>query len=156
MNIPAPRLKEPFTTEFARMDAWLLHNDTGAGIVDLGNPRHVNVGITEMVLCGMAAGMANSGVKVFTAAIACHYIRAWELIRTLIVPWGLDVGFIGTGIDEDYSSLGYSHQTPRTQMFMLCDAIGLEYVIPHSPDHLVSVMRQTNPRFIHFSRSMHL
>lgn len=152
----SPRLKEPFTTEFKRLDAYLLCNDTGAGIFDLANARHINVGISEMVMCGMAAGMAKSGLKVFTAAIACHYIRAWELIRTLIVPWNLDVGFVGTGIDEDYSSLGHSHMSTEREMRTLCDAVGVEYVIPKGADHLVEIMRQTNPRFMHFSRNMHL
>ena len=45
--------------------AWVLYADIGYNTVDQGYVKAVNVGIAEMTMVGMAAGMASEGGMVW-------------------------------------------------------------------------------------------
>jgi transketolase len=90
----------------------LLVGDMGFGAVDrfqsLFPDRVFNLGIKGMV--GIAAGIAMSGLKpiVYTMVNFLAF-RAIEQIRNDVVLQDLNVKFIGTGANDYFRFLGFSH-----------------------------------------------
>jgi len=125
-----------------------LYNDTGLTMVDMKDPNTHNVGISEHTMVTMACGLASQGLRVVCHAVTPHYLRAWEAIRTLMVPGKYDVALVGSGEGNDYSSLGHSHQMESNEMWMLCRAIKLTYYLPTNRQELRRVLGFTGPRFI--------
>lgn len=93
---------------------YLLIGDMGFGAVDKLRekcPKQIiNCGIMEQGMVGIAAGMAMSGLKPVVYSIVNFLTyRALEQIRNDIVFQDLNVKFIGTGANNYFSFLGYSH-----------------------------------------------
>ena len=72
--------------------------------------RVINMGIMEQGTIGIAAGMALSGLRPVVYSI-CNFLvfRALEQIRLNLIKQELPVKLIGTGADDYFEHLGYSH-----------------------------------------------
>jgi transketolase len=93
---------------------YLLVGDMGFGSIDKLKKecpsQVINCGIMEQGMIGIAAGMAMSGLKPIVYSIVNFLAyRVLEQIRNDIVFQDLDVKFIGTGANNYFSFLGYSH-----------------------------------------------
>ncbi|OGC14139.1 hypothetical protein A3J90_07405 [candidate division WOR-1 bacterium RIFOXYC2_FULL_37_10] len=92
----------------------LLVCDMGFGVTDnfkkkLPN-RIFNVGIMEQGIVGIAAGMAMTGLIPIVYSIVNFLVfRALEQIRNDVIKQNLNVKFIGTGANNYFKFLGYSH-----------------------------------------------
>ncbi len=92
----------------------LLVSDMGFGVVDKFRDefpyRIYNMGIMEQGSVGIAAGMAMTGlIPVFYSIVNFLVYRAIEQVRNDAVLQGLNVKFIGTGVNNYFKALGSSH-----------------------------------------------
>lgn len=133
---------------------WILYNDTGISLIDVGYPRAINVGISECTMLGMACGLASEGHKVFCYAITPHWLRAMEFIRTLLVPGKYNVVLCGFGEGQDYSSLGHSHQMDYSEMVHYCMGAKIPYYTPNTKKEIDEDMRLDGPSFIHIRKGI--
>lgn len=72
--------------------------------------QHINVGLAEQNMIGIAAGLALSGKKVFCFSITPFItMRCFEQIRVDVCYQNLDVTIIGVGAGFAYSTSGPTH-----------------------------------------------
>jgi transketolase len=113
----------------------LLACDMGFGAIDkiaeAFPDRIVNMGIMEQATIGIAAGMYVSGLRPIVYSI-CNFLvfRALEQIRLNLVKQDLAVKLIGTGADDHFKHLGYSH-TCGEQDTKIFNVIGLPVFDPY-------------------------
>lgn len=74
--------------------------------------QHVEVGIAEQNLVGVAAGLASCGKKVFTVSPACFLTaRALEQIKNDVAYSDNPVNLIGISAGVSYGALGSTHHS---------------------------------------------
>jgi transketolase len=114
--------------------------------------RHVDVGIAESTLVGVAAGIARCGHPVVVSSIASFLLRrAYEQIVIDICCDALPVKFIGIGGGLAYGTLGPTHHILEDvalmrmhdvmSIYVPCDALG-------AGEALRTVIRQPGPAYI--------
>ena len=104
-------------------DVFLLTGDLGYGLwdrirIDYPN-RFYNVGSSEQLMMGMAAGLAMDGkIPVVYSITPFLLYRPFETIRNYIDHEKLPVKLIGGGRDKDYGYLGFSHWAEEDKQIM--------------------------------------
>lgn len=106
-------------------DIYLITGDLGYGlwdnIRDEFPDRFYNVGSSEMVMMGMAVGLAMEGKVPFVYSITPFAIyRPFEMIRNYLNHENIPVNIIGGGRDKDYGYLGFSHWAEDDKEIMNC------------------------------------
>ena len=72
--------------------------------------RFINTGVSEQIMIGMAAGMAQRGLKPFAYTIATFSLyRPFEMVRDDLCYQNLPVTIVGIGGGVNYSTLGATH-----------------------------------------------
>jgi len=72
--------------------------------------RFVNTGVSEQIMIGMTAGMAQRGLKPFAYTIATFSLyRPFEMVRDDLCYQNLPVTIVGIGGGVNYSTLGATH-----------------------------------------------
>ena len=72
--------------------------------------RFINTGVSEQIMIGMAAGMAQRGFKPFAYTIATFALyRPFEFVRDDLCYQNLPVTVVGIGGGVTYSTLGATH-----------------------------------------------
>ena len=145
-------MRKAWFAHFLTEDAWCLYGDIGYGVIDQSHPRCLNVGIAEMTMVGMAAGMASEGAKVYTYCIGPHYLRAWEFVRNLLAGTKRDVTLVAAGVGDDYKMLGKPHMIEPYEFGTLCYAIGIPYFCPKDKNELEAALRQPGPKVLHLRK----
>lgn len=75
--------------------------------------RFHNVGVSESLSVGVAAGLASEGKKVFLYSVAGFTLyRAFEQIKFAVGYWAQDVTITATGFGWRYFQIGRGHRTP--------------------------------------------
>ena len=95
-------------------DIYLITGDLGYGLWDKVRDdypdRFFNVGSSEMVMMGMAIGLAMEGKIPYVYSITPFAIyRPFEMIRNYLDHENIPVNIVGGGRDKDYGYLGFSH-----------------------------------------------
>jgi transketolase len=118
----------------------VLLGDLGFGLFDdlraKFPDRCINVGASEQLMIGAAAGMAMSGKIPICYSITPFLLyRPFEFIRNYLQEEGLVVKLVGSGRDKDYKDAGYTHhsveaesilnQLPRIEKFFPQDELQL-------------------------------
>jgi len=147
----------------AREDARLFALATDSrGSVTLGDfarelpGQFVECGIAEQNAVGVAAGLANTGKKVFVCGPACFYsLRSAEQIKVDLAYSNSDVKVIGVSGGVSYGALGASHHA--TQDVALMRAIpGLTVVLPadgYQTESLICALAaHTGPVYVRMGR----
>ena len=104
-------------------DLFLLTGDLGYGLwdrirIDYPN-RFYNVGSSEQLMMGMAAGLAMDGKIPIVYSITPFLLyRPFETIRNYVDHEKLPVKLIGGGRDKDYCYLGFSHWAEEDKQVM--------------------------------------
>jgi len=106
-------------------DIYLITGDLGYGLWDKIRDefpdRFYNVGSSEMVMMGMAVGLAMEGKIPFVYSITPFAIyRPFEMIRNYLNHENIPVNIIGGGRDKDYGYLGFSHWAEDDKEIMNC------------------------------------
>ncbi len=72
--------------------------------------RFINTGVSEQIMIGMAAGMAQRGLRPFAYTIATFALyRPFEMVRDDLCYQNLPVTVVGIGGGVTYSTLGATH-----------------------------------------------
>jgi len=104
-------------------DIFLLTGDLGYGLwdrirIDYPN-RFYNVGSSEQLMMGMAAGLAMDGkIPVVYSITPFLLYRPFETIRNYVDHEKLPVKLIGGGRNKDYGYLGFSHWAEEDKKVM--------------------------------------
>ena len=104
-------------------DLFLLTGDLGYGLwdrirIDYPN-RFYNVGSSEQLMMGMAAGLAMDGKIPIVYSITPFLLyRPFETIRNYFDHEQLPCKLIGGGRDKDYGYLGFSHWAEEDKQIM--------------------------------------
>lgn len=99
--------------------------------------RFINTGVAEQIMIGMAAGMAQRGLRPFAYTIATFALyRPFEFIRDDLCYQDLPVTVVGIGAGRLYSTLGATHHAqediaiatalPNLQVIAPCDPLEVE------------------------------
>jgi transketolase len=101
----------------------------------------INVGIAEQNMVGVAAGLANAGLKPFVCAASPFLTgRATEQIKADIAYSSSAVVLCGMSPGVSYGELGPTHHSIEDMAWMRAIA-NLEIVIPSDPNETRNVMR---------------
>lgn len=93
---------------------FLITADLGYGVLnDIRRDfpkRAINIGSSEMLMVGIAVGLAQSGfIPVCYSITPFLLYRPFELIRNYMNYEGATVKLVGSGRDDDYAHDGISH-----------------------------------------------
>lgn len=93
---------------------YAIVGDVGYGVFDKIKEaypeRYINPGAAEQLIIGMAAGLAMEGKIPIAYSITPFILyRPLEFIRNLVNEENIPVKIVGSGRDEDYGALGFSH-----------------------------------------------
>ncbi|MBQ9409389.1 MAG: transketolase family protein [Clostridia bacterium] len=142
-------------------DIFALATDS-RGSVTLGDfakvkpEQFVECGIAEQDAVGIAAGLANAGLRPFVCGPACFFsMRSAEQVKVDVAYSHMNVKIIGVSGGVSYGALGSTHHS--TQDIALMRAIpGLEVYIPSDAVQmrwLTKQLAQTNePAFVRVGR----
>jgi len=103
--------------------------------------RFINTGVAEQVMIGMAAGMAQRGLKPFVYTIATFALyRPFEFIRDDLCYQNLPVTIVGIGGGITYSTLGATHHAQED--IAIASALPkLNIIAPCDPEEVDSAVR---------------
>ena len=93
---------------------WCLTGDLGFGPLNKARELHpdraLNVGAAEQLMLGAAVGLTHNGMIPICYSITPFVIfRPYEWLRNYLNHELAPVKLVGTGRDQDYGHLGFSH-----------------------------------------------
>lgn len=103
--------------------------------------RFINTGVSEQIMIGMTAGMAQRGLKPFAYTIATFTLyRPFEMVRDDLCYQNLPVTIVGIGGGVTYSTLGATHHAQED--VALASAIpNLSIIAPCDPNEVEAATR---------------
>ena len=103
--------------------------------------RFVNTGVAEQIMIGIAAGMAQRGLKPFVYTIATFALyRPFEFIRVDLCYQDLPVTIVGIGGGLTYSTLGATHHA-QEDIAVASTLPNLNIIAPCDPDEVEEAVR---------------
>lgn len=103
--------------------------------------RFINTGVAEQVMIGMAAGMAQRGLRPFAYTIATFALyRPFEMVRDDLCYQKLPVTVVGIGGGVTYSTLGATHHA-QEDISIACAVPGLSVIAPCDPEETAAAAR---------------
>jgi transketolase len=95
--------------------------------------RFINTGVSEQIMIGMAAGMAQRGLRPFAYTIATFTLyRPFEMVRDDLCYQNLPVTIVGIGGGVTYSTLGATHHA-QEDVAIACSIPNLSVIAPCDP-----------------------
>jgi transketolase len=95
--------------------------------------RFVNTGVSEQIMIGMVAGMAQRGLRPFAYTIATFTLyRPFEMVRDDLCYQNLPVTVVGIGGGVTYSTLGATHHA-QEDVSIACSIPNLAVIAPCDP-----------------------
>jgi transketolase len=103
--------------------------------------RFINTGVSEQIMIGMAAGMAQRGLRPFAYTIATFALyRPFEMVRDDLCYQNLPVTVVGIGGGVTYSTLGATHHA-QEDVAIACAVPNLSVIAPCDPSEVESATR---------------
>ena len=98
----------------ANQDIFLIVGDVGYGVFDKFkedfSERFINPGASEQLMVGMASGLAmDRKIPIVYSITPFILYRPFEFIRNFVNKENIPIKIVGSGRDEDYGTLGFSH-----------------------------------------------
>ena len=103
--------------------------------------RFVNTGVAEQIMIGMAAGMAQRGLRPFAYTIATFTLyRPFEMVRDDLCYQNLPVTIVGIGGGVSYSTLGATHHA-QEDVAIACALPNMSVIAPCDPAEVEAATR---------------
>lgn len=103
--------------------------------------RFVNTGVSEQIMIGMAAGMAQRGLRPFAYTIATFTLyRPFEMVRDDLCYQNLPVTIVGIGGGVTYSTLGATHHA-QEDVSIACSIPNMNVIAPCDPEETEAATR---------------
>ena len=114
--------------------------------------RCINIGASERLMIGAAAGMTTLGKIPICYSITPFLLyRPFEFIRNYLQEEGLAVKLVGSGRDKDYKDAGYTHHSVEAES-ILNQLPNIEKFFPQDEQQLTlqmnSFIYSKNPGFM--------
>jgi transketolase len=122
------------------------------------NPKRViDVGVSEQVMTGLAAGLAMKGFRPFTYTITNFSVfRPFEQIRVDLSYQNLPVTIIGVGSGLSYSALGGTHHSLE-DIAIISTLPNFQILTPSDPSEVINCVRASlvweGPTYIRLGKS---
>lgn len=118
-------------------------SSSGSGLTPFANKypdRHIELGIMEQGVMGIAAGLATTGKIPFVVAIAPFVtVRPFEMLRNDVGYMGTNVKVVGRCAGMTYSDLGPTHQSLE-DVAITRTIPGMTVVSPGDPTEIVQAV----------------
>lgn len=137
---------------------FLITADLGYGVLDDIRrdfpKRAINIGSSEMLMVGIAVGLAQSGYIPLCYSITPFLLyRPFELIRNYMNYEKANVKLVGSGRDDDYAHDGISHWAGDDMRVMsTLNNIKLYKPIDITDEVFTDFMYNDKPSYINLSR----
>ena len=103
--------------------------------------RFINTGVSEQIMIGMTAGMAQRGLKPFAYTIATFTLyRPFEMVRDDLCYQNLPVTVVGIGGGVTYSTLGATHHA-QEDVALASTIPNLSVIAPCDPSETEAATR---------------
>jgi transketolase len=103
--------------------------------------RFINTGVSEQIMIGMTAGMAQRGLKPFAYTIATFTLyRPFEMVRDDLCYQNLPVTIVGIGGGVTYSTLGATHHA-QEDVAIASTIPNLSVIAPCDPNEVEAATR---------------
>lgn len=103
--------------------------------------RFINTGVSEQIMIGMAAGMAQRGLRPFAYTIATFSLyRPFEMVRDDLCYQNLPVTVVGIGGGVTYSTLGATHHA-QEDVAIASAVPNLSVIAPCDPSEVEAATR---------------
>lgn len=103
--------------------------------------RFINTGVAEQVMIGLAAGMAQRGLRPFAYTIATFTLfRPYEMVRDDLCYQNLPVTVVGIGGGVTYSTLGATHHA-QEDIGLACGLPNMAVIAPCDPEEARAATR---------------
>ena len=103
--------------------------------------RFINTGVAEQIMIGMAAGMAQRGLRPFAYTIATFTLyRPFEMVRDDLCYQNLPVTVVGIGGGVNYSTLGATHHA-QEDVSIATSVPNLTVIAPCDPSEVEAATR---------------
>jgi transketolase len=103
--------------------------------------RFINTGVSEQIMIGMTAGMAQRGLRPFAYTIATFSLyRPFEMVRDDLCYQNLPVTVVGIGGGVTYSTLGATHHA-QEDVSIACSIPNLSVIAPCDPSETAAATR---------------
>lgn len=103
--------------------------------------RFINTGVSEQIMIGMTAGMAQRGLKPFAYTIATFTLyRPFEMVRDDLCYQNLPVTIVGIGGGVTYSTLGATHHA-QEDVALASTIPNLSVIAPCDPSETEAATR---------------
>jgi transketolase len=103
--------------------------------------RFINTGVSEQIMIGMVAGMAQRGLKPFAYTIATFTLyRPFEMVRDDLCYQNLPVTIVGIGGGVNYSTLGATHHA-QEDVAIATAVPNLSVIAPCDPKEVEAATR---------------
>ncbi len=119
---------------------YVIVGDVGYGVFDEikeGYPeRFINPGAAEQLMVGMATGLAMEGkIPIIYSITPFILYRPFEFLRNLVNKEKIPVKIVGSGRDDDYGALGFSHYATDDEV-VLSSLQNIKIFKPEIPDDI--------------------
>ena len=103
--------------------------------------RFINAGVSEQIMIGLAAGMAQRGLRPFAYTIATFALyRPFEMVRVDLCYQNLPVTVVGIGGGVTYSTLGATHHA-QEDVPIAQSIPNLSVIAPCDPEETAAAAR---------------
>ncbi len=103
--------------------------------------RFINTGVSEQIMIGMAAGMAQRGLRPFAYTIATFALyRPFEMVRDDLCYQNLPVTIVGIGGGVSYSTLGATHHA-QEDVAIAMSIPNMNIIAPCDPSETAEVTK---------------
>tara|TARA_Y100000817_G_scaffold153171_1_gene119692 strand:+ start:4314 stop:4784 length:471 start_codon:yes stop_codon:yes gene_type:complete len=137
---------------------YVIVGDVGYGVFDeIKNTypeRFINPGAAEQLIVGMATGLAMEGkIPIIYSITPFILYRPFEFLRNLVNKENIPVKIVGSGRDEDYGALGFSHYATDDEK-VLTSLTNIEIYKPNTPEEIdiESFLYSEKPCYLNLKR----
>lgn len=119
---------------------YVIVGDVGYGVFDEIKEsypeRFINPGAAEQLIVGMATGLAMEGkIPIIYSITPFILYRPFEFLRNLVNKETIPVKIVGSGRDDDYGALGFSHYATDDEI-VLSSLQNIKIFKPEKPEDI--------------------
>ena len=119
---------------------YVIVGDVGYGVFDEIKEsypeRFINPGAAEQLMVGMATGLAMEGkIPIIYSITPFILYRPFEFLRNVVNKDKIPVTIVGSGRDDDYGALGFSHYATDDEV-VLSSLQNIKIFKPEIPDDI--------------------
>ena len=137
---------------------YVIVGDVGYGVFDEIKEsypeRFINPGAAEQLIVGMATGLAMEGkIPIIYSITPFILYRPFEFLRNLVNKESIPVKIVGSGRDDDYGALGFSHYATDDEI-VLSSLQNIKIFKPENPEdiNIKEFLYNETPSYLNLKR----